>query len=482
VTTEAVPPPVRPGAERSATAARALTRTRARRGGRLARATVLRHGITPYLLVADAAALAVGVWVAGGLTGGLLTFAVATVCMNASAALYRSRLTLSILDQAPDLGVRALAAAALSSAVGLLLGAADSVRPLFVAAAVFVAVTVVVRSALFTVVRIVRRHGLVAHPTLVLGAGHVGRQIANALVDHPEYGLRPIGFLDSDPLLGDEERPAPLLGGTDELSDVILDTGAREVIIAFSSQPSSAMVDIIRTCDRLRCELFIVPRLFELHDRSGQDVEAVWGMPLLRMREAPFRQFAWKIKRLVDIVFSALLMLVLSPLLLACAVGVRLDGPGRILFRQTRVGLDGRAFELLKFRSIVAADDNESATLWSVVDDERLSRVGRFLRSTSFDELPQLWNVLRGDMSIVGPRPERPHFVGEFATTYPRYMARHRVPCGITGWAQIHGLRGDTSVADRARFDNYYIENWSLWLDLKIVMRTISVVLTGQGR
>jgi exopolysaccharide biosynthesis polyprenyl glycosylphosphotransferase len=302
------------------------------------------------------------------------------------------------------------------------------------------------------------------------------------LIEHPEYGLRPIGFIDSDPLLSDAERPAPLLGGTADLTDVVLDTGAHQVIIAFPSQPSSTMVDIIRTCDRLDCELFIVPRLFELHDRSGHDVEVVWGMPLLRMREAPFRRFSWRVKRLVDIVVSAVALLALSPVFAVCAAIVRGEtGPG-VLFRQQRVGLDGRFFTLLKFCSMRPADDAESATRWSIANDDRVGRFGRFLRSTSIDELPQLWNVLRGDMSLVGPRPERPHFVHEFGEVYPRYMARHRVPCGMTGWAQIHGLRGNTSIADRARFDNYYIENWSLWLDLQIILRTLAVVVTGAGR
>jgi exopolysaccharide biosynthesis polyprenyl glycosylphosphotransferase len=200
------------------------------------------------------------------------------------------------------------------------------------------------------------------------------------------------------------------------------------------------------------------------------------------MREAPFRRLSWRLKRVVDIVVSACCLVLLAPVFTACAVIVRLEGGPGILFRQQRVGLDGRAFELLKFRSMRPVDLEESATLWNVADDDRIGRFGRFLRVSSLDELPQLWNVLRGDMSLVGPRPERPHFVDQFATTFPRYMARHRVPSGMTGWAQVHGLRGDTSVADRARFDNYYIEHWSLWLDLKIVVRTITVVLTGQGR
>jgi exopolysaccharide biosynthesis polyprenyl glycosylphosphotransferase len=183
-----------------------------------------------------------------------------------------------------------------------------------------------------------------------------------------------------------------------------------------------------------------------------------------------------------DVLASGLALVVTAPVLLLIALAVRLDsGPG-ILFGQERVGVDGHHFRVLKFRSLRPGDATESQTRWTIVDDPRLTRVGRFLRATSLDELPQLYNILRGDMSLVGPRPERPHFVDEFRSRYPSYEARHRVPSGLTGWAQVHGLRGDTSIDDRARFDNYYIENWSLWLDVKIILRTFSSVLRGAGR
>jgi exopolysaccharide biosynthesis polyprenyl glycosylphosphotransferase len=462
---------------------RRTRRRPARLARRIVRGTLLRWGISPYLMLTDIAAIGAGVATTGALTGALLVFALVLLALSASAGAYRSRLALSALDQAPDLAVRAVAAAGLATALGLAVGASDSfLRPVFIAAGVYLGVSISLRALLFCVVRAARRRGLIAHATLVLGAGQVGKQITTALLEHPEYGLKPIGFVDSNPFLDDARRPVPVLGGVDALSDIVLDTGARDVIIAFSSEPSSNMVDIIRTCDRLRCEMFIVPRLFELHDRSGHDVEVVWGMPLLRMREAPFRMFTWRIKRLIDIAVSAGLLLLLWPVMALCALGARIETGRGIIFRQVRVGLDGRAFSVLKFCSMRPVDNNESATRWSIADDDRVGPVGRFLRTSSLDELPQLWNVLRGDMSLVGPRPERPHFVDQFATTYPRYMARHRVPCGITGWAQVHGLRGDTSIADRARFDNYYIENWSLWLDLKIIARTVAVVLTGQGR
>jgi exopolysaccharide biosynthesis polyprenyl glycosylphosphotransferase len=207
----------------------------------------------------------------------------------------------------------------------------------------------------------------------------------------------------------------------------------------------------------------------------------VWGIPLIRVRRAPFRTQGWKLKRALDVLTSGVALLLLAPVLSACALGVRLEGGPGVIFRQSRVGLDGRPFQVLKFRSLKPLDEGESQTQWNIAQDHRLGPFGRFLRRTSLDELPQLWNILRGDMSLVGPRPERPHFVNQFSTHVPRYMARHRVPSGLTGWAQVHGLRGDTSIEDRARFDNYYIENWSPWLDVKILLRTVSQVVRGQG-
>ena len=457
----------------------APARTRLRHA--VARA-VLRFGVSPYVFAADAAAIAVGVSAAGGLTGSLLVLAAGIVALNAAAGLYRSRLNLSVLDQAPALGVRALAAAAGAAFLGVLVVGGRTTTSLFVTSGTYFVTAILTRGVVYTGVRAARRHGLVAHSTLVLGAGQVGCQVASALEEHPEYGLRVIGFVDSDPLLADADRPAPLLGGTDDLARVITSTGARQVVIAFAAEKSASMVDVIRTCDRLDCQMFIVPRLFELNHRPGRDMEVVWGLPLIRLRPSPFRQATWKLKRAIDIAVAATALALLSPLFAAIAIAVRREtGPG-VLFRQLRVGMDGRAFTLLKFTSMKPLDDAESATRWNVADDDRIGPVGRLLRRTSLDELPQLWNVLRGDMSIVGPRPERPHFVNEFAHSTPRYLARHRVPCGMTGWAQVHGLRGNTSIADRARFDNYYLENWSLWLDLKIVVRTVSAVLGGEGR
>jgi exopolysaccharide biosynthesis polyprenyl glycosylphosphotransferase len=202
----------------------------------------------------------------------------------------------------------------------------------------------------------------------------------------------------------------------------------------------------------------------------------------MRIRTPALDGPAWALKRAFDVVVSALLLTLLSPVLLACAVAVRREGGPGVLFRQERIGRDGRRFECLKFRSMRPASESESATQWTVARDPRIGPVGRVLRATSLDELPQLWNILRGEMTIVGPRPERPHFVERFSAEHPRYGHRHRVPAGLTGLAQVSGLRGDTPISDRARFDNYYIENWSLWLDAKVLLRTVAEVVLARGR
>jgi lipopolysaccharide/colanic/teichoic acid biosynthesis glycosyltransferase len=184
---------------------------------------------------------------------------------------------------------------------------------------------------------------------------------------------------------------------------------------------------------------------------------------------------------LLDIFVALLGLALLAPVLLLVALAVRLEGGSGVLFRQERVGLGGKTFTLLKFRSLCPQDEIESQTRWSVINDPRVGPVGRFIRGTSLDELPQLWNVLKGDMSLVGPRPERPEFVSEFTARYAHYTARHRMPVGLTGWAQVNGLRGDTSIDDRARFDNAYIEGWSLWMDVKVSLRTLSQVVRRAG-
>ncbi len=400
--------------------------------------------------------------------------------LNAVGGHYRPRLAPALLDEVPSLAARALVAGALVTTLRTFVGWPVATGPLEMAA-LFLALACVGRAASYPLIRRNRVVGRVARPTIIVGWGQVGNNIALTLSAHPEYGLQPVGFVDNSPLVSVQDRSVPLLGSTAALPSVLGERRIRAVIVAFSNSREAQVVDILRACDRMACEIFLVPRLFELHS-SGRDTENVWGVPLTRLRRAPFRTVGWRLKRVFDAMLASIGLLLLSPVMAACAFAVRLETGRGVIFRQQRVGLDGRPFTILKFRTLKPHDETESASRWSITGDPNLGHVGRLLRSTSLDELPQLWNVLCGDMSLVGPRPERQHFVDQFALRFPRYMARHRVPAGLTGWAQVNGLRGDTDISDRAIFDNYYIENWSLWEDVKILLRTVGQTLGGRGQ
>ncbi|SFE04329.1 exopolysaccharide biosynthesis polyprenyl glycosylphosphotransferase [Blastococcus tunisiensis] len=455
---------------------------------------ISQFGVAPMLVFLDGLAVVLGIVLVDLVGRGIgadvplkktAAFGVVLLALFWLAGLYRSRLSLSVLDDLPVIAGRWLAAVAVAVLGQIVWSNAIwqnyIIHWRFMWGAVAIGVgAVLVRALGYAVVRRLRSERLVTHRTLILGAGQVGNQVADILTAHPEFGLHPVGFLDADPWLRESTSGLPVLGGPESLSTLLLQGKIRNVVVAFSSVKEAQMVGLIRTCDRHECELFVVPRLYELHQVDG-DMDTAWGMPLVRLRRAPYRSPAWRVKRLIDVLFSGGALLFLAPLMALLALAVRLDGGPGIIFRQERVGVDGRTFQVLKFRSLRPVDEGESATNWNIAHDDRLSTFGRLLRKSSLDELPQLFNILRGDMSLVGPRPERPHFVHQFRSTYPSYEARHRVPSGLTGWAQVHGLRGDTSIADRARFDNYYIENWSLWLDLKIILRTVSSVIRGAG-
>jgi len=444
---------------------------------RSARAAAWLPGI--ILVSVDLAAFGAAVVLAGTTSVGTFTVFALVLVFFTNAELYRSRLTLSILDDAPAIVGRALAAGAGAMVLhGLADGVAGTAR--LRTAWIFGGLCLVMRAAAYCGIGIARRHHRLRHRTLLLGCGTMAGSLATNLLAHPEYGLQPEGMLDGDPLLCGEDRPVPLLGGYDALSTVLVRHAIDVVVVTYGSSDEQSMVNLLRACDRLSCEIYFVPRLYELHSVT-KDTEVLWGLPLVRLRRAPFRARGWSVKRLSDIAISATALLLLSPILLLCAVLSRLD-TGSVLFRQIRIGLDGRPFTLLKFCTMRPLTDAEAATRWNIGDDDRVHPIGRLLRSTSLDELPQLLNVLRGDMSLVGPRPERPFFVDEFSRQFPWYLARHRVPVGLTGLAQVHGLRGDTSIADRARFDNFYIENWSMWGDIKIMIRTAAQVLRASGR
>ncbi|HET9672210.1 MAG TPA: exopolysaccharide biosynthesis polyprenyl glycosylphosphotransferase, partial [Actinomycetota bacterium] len=299
------------------------------------------------------------------------------------------------------------------------------------------------------------------------------------LTMRPEYGLKPIGILGrpiDDPLL-------PRLGEVAELPQIAAEYAVRRVLVAFGDVPDQELVTILRANEDLPAEIHVVPRFFELSGvPQGAAVDDVSGIPLFHLRRPALRAAGRLQKRLFDLVVASFLLVVTLPLLAVLALAVRLSSPGPILFRQQRVGRDGRPFQIVKFRTMHVNDDAD--TEWIADADaarDGVTAVGHLLRRSSLDELPQLVNVLRGEMSLVGPRPERPHYTGRFSETVSRYDDRHRVVGGLTGWAQINGRdRGLDSVPQRARLDNYYIENWSLWRDVVIVVRTLGVLLRGR--
>jgi len=330
-----------------------------------------------------------------------------------------------------------------------------------------------------------------AVPTLIIGAGNVGHTTARRLLDHPELGLHPIGFLDKEPRQDlAMSSHLPVLGASWDFEQVVREHNVGQVIITFSTAPNDVLLRMVKRGEELGVGVSLVPRLFEkVTDKLT--IDHLGGLPLLTSH--PSNPHGWQItiKYLLDRLLALVALILCAPVMLFVALITALSLGRPVLFRQLRVGRDGRTFEMLKFRSMrlsweVPSEGSEENEVSALPDDDtapggveggdRRSRIGTILRKTSIDELPQLFNVLKGDMSLIGPRPERPEYVELFKSRVYRYKDRHRVKSGITGWAQIHGLRGKTSLSDRVEWDNYYIENWSLWLDFKIALRTVLAI------
>jgi exopolysaccharide biosynthesis polyprenyl glycosylphosphotransferase len=394
------------------------------------------------------------------------------VLFNAAGGLYRPRLMPSSLDGGLWMAGSALLVTLLVS--GPLLDVGDGRWPQ--AAAMSLLCTVLAlcgRSVLHSAIRRERRRGGGA-PALVVGAAEHGQRLAATLLAYPEYGLRPVGFAD------DERRDGPdlpILGRTQDLCELLRAYGVVALIVTSHGENLQALA---RAARAVALEVYLAPEAGEAVADFVSSPEHIRGFPVFRMRPIPQSKPTWPLKRAFDIAISLVGLVLSAPVLVVCALAVRLEGGPGVIFRQRRVGCEGDV-EVLKLRTFLPADAREAATRWSVEHDVRLSRFGRLLRRSCLDELPQLWNVLRGDMSIVGPRPERPYFVERFSRFDPHYCRRHRVPVGMTGWAQIHGLRGDTSIEDRARFDNHYIDNWSLEGDFKIIVRTVWCLIRPGG-
>jgi exopolysaccharide biosynthesis polyprenyl glycosylphosphotransferase len=460
---------------------------RARRWGRI---QLLSDLVTLYLAAALAAFADPTMRASGSERWLAAVFPLVVTAMMRARRSPDERLNVSLLDTFTYVLAVVSLAAMLSISVNSILGGTDSLRlpsRLWLFSAVYLGIA---RAMLVSIRRQAMRSGEVSTPTLIVGAGLIGAHLVRRLVANPVYGLLPVGFLDSDPLVSSKATSGPLLpvlGGPGDLRAAIAETGARHVILAFSGERDHDLIAKVRECEAVGVGVSLIPRLYEaINERTTLD--HVGGLPLLTLHSVDPRGWQFAVKHTIDRTFALLGLIVAAPIMLSTAVAVRLSSPGPILFRQRRVGRDGREFDVLKFRTMRVAEPRserfqpaDGFAPGGVEGEDRRTRVGRVLRDLSLDELPQLINVLRGDMSLVGPRPERPEYVAQFAREVARYEDRHRVKSGITGWAQVHGLRGQTSIADRVEWDNYYVRNWSLRLDLRILAFTVAEILRFRG-
>ena len=347
--------------------------------------------------------------------------------------------------------------------------------PIFAAIdAIMVSVT---RWLISDVLRRIRRSGGNLQKVLVIGAGELGKRLVESLQAHREYGFSIVGFLDDDP--GKQQRKihgVPVLGTTQDLEAIAGGQRIDQVMIALPMAAHHRVVQLIRRCGQLLVEIKVVPDLLQYYVvRAG--TEDLDGLPIINLTQIPLEGWNQIVKRIFDVSGATALLCAVGWLFPIVAWLIRREDEGPVFYSQVRMGMDGRSFKLYKFRSMRMDDDDDGQGKWTRTDDPRVTRVGAVLRRYNIDELPQLFNVIRGDMSLVGPRPEQPEFVDRFKERYPEYQARHRVRSGLTGWAQVNGLRGDTSIRQRVVHDLYYIENWSLALDLKILWRTFRLAV-----
>jgi len=449
--------------------------------------------VLSLIIAAGVAAPVLGAW-----QWALIALAVAVL---AGTGTYRPRRRLAVAEElrrvAAGTGLACIAVAAAAMLLGGRSGVGDAVAVLWLAGSVIAGTG---RLALFGAERAILRRETNRGRTLIVGAGRVGRLTAQRLLAQPQLGLRPVGFLDKEPLTagGASDMPLPVLGASWDLETVVEAEGIDTVVVAFSTAPHHVLLDLVRRAWQLGADVMLVPRLYEVEVRRLQ-TQHLGGLPLVALGASDPHGVAFTIKYALDRVVAGVALVMLAPVLAVTGLLVRCSLGRPVLFRQQRVGRDGRTFDMLKFRTMhgapddhgeadaawaelmLAGDGGRPATARSAAASARRSRVGDLLRKLSLDELPQLWNVVRGDMSLVGPRPERTHYVHRFEDVVYRYGERHRVKSGLTGWAQVHGLRGETSLADRIEWDNFYIENWSFWLDLKILVMTLPALLGRRG-
>ena len=325
------------------------------------------------------------------------------------------------------------------------------------------------------------RAGIGLKRILIAGAGDLGRMVADRILQHRELGYQVVGFLD-DRAGGDHlgYRGLPLLGTLAEVGEIAQRERVDHLYVALPLEEHSKLLDLIEITSREFIDVKVVPDLLQFIALRAR-LEDLDGLPIINVNDVPLQGFNTWVKRTIDVAVSAAALVIMAIPVAIIAAIVRLTSQGPVFYRQERMGLDGKAFNVYKFRSMYEDAEGSSGPVWARDDDPRATPIGRWLRRFDLDELPQFWNVLRGDMSIVGPRPERPFFVEQFKHRIPQYMLRHKVKAGITGWAQVNGWRGNTSLEKRIEYDLYYIENWSVTLDLKIMWLTLFRGLFQRG-
>ncbi len=323
-----------------------------------------------------------------------------------------------------------------------------------------------------------RDFGIGRDNVLLVGSGEVARTVAEKIRWSPNLGLNIVGAVNGEAMGAVGE--VPIIGTTAELPEIIDQYEVDEVIIALPEASRHELVQLVSKCQRGKVDIKVYPDIFA-YMSGGLTVDDLNGMPLLSVRDVALRGWKLSLKRAMDVMGAFAGLVVLSPFMALTALLIKLESPGPVFFCQERMGLDGHPFPMIKFRSM-RADAEKRGPGWTTENDPRVTRMGRFMRRTNWDEIPQLINVFWGHMSLVGPRPEQPYYVQKFREYIPRYMERHREKAGMTGWAQINGLRGDTSILERTKYDLWYVENWSLWLDVKIVLRTMIQTFFGRNQ
>jgi len=320
--------------------------------------------------------------------------------------------------------------------------------------------------------RLVRRRGYNLRYAVLVGWGDVAEEVVRRLEAHPELGIRMRGCFLDPAVCGEPPGGLPVLGYPDSLSRFLQEESVDHVFVALPLEAYSKLPEVLKGLDDVTVDVRVVPDFSRYVSLKG-GVEEFEGLALICLQGSSVYGWDRVLKRSLDVAVAGSVLVLSAPILAMIAILVKLTSAGPVLYRQERMGLDGQTFAMLKFRSMRVGAENESGPVWAKAGDARRTRVGAFLRATSLDELPQLWNVFKGEMSLVGPRPERPVFIQGFRQQIPKYMLRHKMKAGITGWAQVNGWRGSSSLEKRIEYDLYYIEHWSLWFDLKILWLTL---------